>query len=148
MFLKIVVDRRNPIPYILCIGFFIWRNNMTHESSNLTNAEYYKLNGSLSKERISDLLDKDSAFDAGHIENAQTKIEEARNCFPDETTLSGSVSDLNALLKDLCGKNKEILSQIIKELEQDIETILQQADYGRSELSDADDELLNILYPN
>ena len=121
---------------------------MTHESSNLTNAEYYKLNGSLSKERISDLLDKDSAFDAGHIENAQTKIEEARNCFPDETTLSGSVSDLNALLKDLCGKNKEILSQIIKELEQDIETILQQADYGRSELSDADDELLNILYPN
>lgn len=108
---------------------------MTIEATNLTNAEYYRLNGTLSAERIEELLDLDVAREK--VSDPSAYIEEASGCYPAEDFLEHIMKQVRAVAKRVRGENRDDLDQIILDLE-DLQTeVNNQSDYGRDELRSA-----------
>lgn len=90
---------------------------MTIEASNLTNSEYYKLNGTLSAERIESLLDIETINVKDVVSRASCYISEAIQPFSAEDFLSDVIKDVNRLIKDLRGNNRVELQRILENLD-------------------------------
>jgi len=72
---------------------------------------------------------------------AQSRLNEAIGCYPDEGFLSRHLIDLQALSKRLRGENREELLRIVAALEEDESAAVREGEYGRAELRKAQDEL-------
>lgn len=105
---------------------------MNVEASNLSHAEFYRLNGALSAERCETLIDAEA--DLEQLIDASTHIDEASGCFVSEDFLSGVLSDMRALAKKVRGGNKFDLEQLIERLEEIESEEARNAEYGRDEL--------------
>ena len=110
---------------------------MTYIASNLTDAEYYKLNGTLSAERIESLLFFTDGF-SKKLYGINIKISEAKGCFPDEDAVDKIVDRLRRLQDNLRGNNKETLDEIISDFDEIVTSTNQSSEYGFSELTDAE----------
>ena len=115
---------------------------MTIEATNLTNQEYYRLNGTLSAERIEDLLRFDCAIDSSSDPSAY--IDEAEGCFPKEDFLEHIIKKVRAVSKRVRGENKDDLDQILIDLEDLQSSVNNDSEYGRDELRKASDEILAV----
>ncbi len=81
------------------------------EGTNLSNNEYYKLNGSLSSDRIEALLDLDGLME--FVSGTHYYLEEAQGQFPEEDFLCGVVNKLHKLADKLRGDNKAAVLDIV-----------------------------------
>ena len=109
------------------------------DSHEMTHSEYLRLNGTLSQERIEQLvtLQEESGLLAEGIDSAKVHIEEGMTQFPAEDFLEPIKSRLVELQKNLRGRNREELSGIIEALDDLAQTTFYGADYGRNELHKA-----------
>jgi hypothetical protein len=107
---------------------------MTIEATNLTNEEYYRLNGTLSAERIESLLNITANVDDS---SPAAYIEEAMGTFPKEDFLESVIKKVRAVAKRVRGDNKDDLDQILLDLEDLQSSVNNNSDYGRSELDNA-----------
>lgn len=119
------------------------------DSSALTHEEAFRLNGTLSEQRIEALLEE--AAGAPHAEDIGPKVDEARGQFPDEDFFSeceeellGHLDALKELAKSVRGNNKAEIQSIIDRLEQclatvkrKVEEVVNSAEEGRIGLSEA-----------
>jgi len=105
---------------------------MTHDSSNMTHAEYYLLNGTLSPVRCEELIEVSDAMNrvAGHAGG----IDEALGQFPDEDFLQEIIDDLGTLARNLRLDNRQTCKDIVKALELLQTETNQAAEHGREEL--------------
>lgn len=116
---------------------------MTFTATNLTDAEYFKLNGALSADRIESLLFISEGL-GGKLSGIQTKITEAHGCFPNEDEYDKIVDRLRRLQDNLRGNNKEILDKIISAFVEITASANQSSEYGIAELNDAEDILASF----
>jgi hypothetical protein len=107
---------------------------MTIEATNLTNKEYYRLNGTLSEERIEALLEIDVNVDGS---SPAAYIDEAMGTFPNEDFLEHIIKKVREVAKRVRGDNKDDLDQILLDLEDLQDKVNNDSDYGRSELENA-----------
>lgn len=109
------------------------------ESSEMTNAEYLRLNGALSLERMHEMvrLEEESGFLASAAESAKVYVQEGMTQFPAEDFLENIKQRLIDLQKSTRGSNREALAGIIESLDDLAQTTFYAADYGRSELHNA-----------
>lgn len=108
-------------------------------SSNLTHAEYFRLYGSLTEERIQELLDLEAT--APKVESAIVHIQEGMAQFPAEDFLEPIKQRLLELEKNIRGANKETMKGIIESLDDLAQCTFYGADAGRDELRKALSEL-------
>src|SRR5205085_12052465 len=103
---------------------------------NLDHEEYARLHGGLlSPERVDEVLE---AFHAlPDVEAIDTKIHEARGCFPAEDFLSEVISLAGTLKARSRGANKDFADRLFAMLEDVAQCTFNAADYGRAELNDA-----------
>lgn len=105
------------------------------ESSNLSHAEYFLLNGALSEERTEQALtDLDEAISLDVREYAPY-AEEARSGFASEDFMQEEVSDLHYFAKRLRGNNKEEFLTYIENIETKLQELRGQVEYGNEQLS-------------
>jgi len=103
--------------------------------SNMTNAEYFAANGTLSAERIEELLAKEATLPS--IEDAKIYIKEAFYPFPAEDFLSGVINDVAELIKSVRGSNKDAAKALFANLEDIQMTTFYAVDAQASELKEA-----------
>lgn len=102
---------------------------------NLTHAEQYRINGTLSAEAIESLLDTSEALEkAGGV---TSQLSEALGCFPAEDFLASFIDDLHELAKRLRGDNRAEAMRLIESAEDLQQCVFNEGDYGRSELREA-----------
>lgn len=105
------------------------------ESSNLSHAEYFHLNGVLSEDRTASVLvELEEALECSVVEYAPY-AEEARSGFASEDFMQEEVSDLHYFAKRLRGSNKEELRQYIENIENKLQELRGQVEYGNEQLS-------------
>jgi hypothetical protein len=104
-------------------------------ATNLTNAEHFRLNGTLPEDRIEELLTLDAQLQA--VKGIDAHVEEAMTQYPAEDFLSGILSQLHALAKNVRGDNREKVVWIIEQLDDIAQCTFNAADYGRDELRQA-----------
>ena len=114
-------------------------------STSLTNKEYFKLNGTLSAERIEGLLDLESAVYVDVLEDIITSTKEAITQFPEEDFLQPVISELNTLLKTLRGDNRLALANIITAVEDIQSDITNSSEYALANLNSAIETINNII---
>ena len=105
---------------------------------NLTNAEAFRIYGTLPADRIEQLIDRTESVNADTLEGVASDIEEARGCFPDEDFMGALIESLWGLEGNLRGANKETIKRIIEQAEQLNTEICQSAECGREKLTDAE----------
>lgn len=114
--------------------------------SNMPYSEEYRINGTLCRKSIEELIDY---FDAtsnvlDNLSSAIDEIKEAKGCFPEEDALSKTVERLEALSKRIRAfESKCLLEQITEEVRSHITSLQQSAEYGDEKLTSAIN-LLNI----
>lgn len=101
---------------------------------NYSNAELFKLSGTLPSDRIETLLDCESKLNL--VADYKTKVQEAYYCFISEGFADNELQQLKALCKSLRGNNRSQLENIIESLENTIASEVSNAAYGRDELRD------------
>ena len=106
---------------------------MTIYATNMTHAEYFRVNGTLPAERIEALLDIASNEDQ-FIGNWVDTIQEARGCYVPEDFLQSRITELQALAKSMRGANRQALFDIVARIEDDIREQVQSSEYGADEL--------------
>lgn len=111
--------------------------------SSMTDREYFLQHGTLSLERIEQLLDQHEAGAAIDTAAVLIKIGEARAQYPEEDFAHSIVSRLQTLTKHVRGANREELQGIIESFEDLLQCQFNSTDYAMSELRDA----ANILDP-
>lgn len=109
------------------------------ETSNMSHAECFKLNGDLSLERIEQLIDNQLKEDT--LPSVECKIEEAVGQFPNEDFLQDIINDIGDIAKRLRGDNKKEMMDIMDRLDEIQMSTLHSSEYGMQELEDA----LNII---
>lgn len=102
---------------------------------NLTHEEYFRIYGTLTEQRISELLDEVSA--APNVESVAIHINEGMGQFPAEDFLEAIKTRLVELQKNVRGQNKEDLKGIIEALDDVAQTTFYAAEAGRDELQKA-----------
>lgn len=103
--------------------------------SSMTAEEEFRMNGTLSGQRVSELLDASAQLES--IKDIDACIEEARAQYPAEDFLASFKDRLGQLVNNLRGDNKEKGKALMASIE-DIEmTTFYAADYGRKELNKA-----------
>lgn len=112
--------------------------NYTDGDSNLTNEEYYKVHGTLSNQRIEELLDLTAETD---LFGARVSIQEAKASVFEEDAFSRALKDLYTVAKKLRGDNKEALKDAIDELEQ----VVTRCQYDAEEVLDQLNQALRAL---
>lgn len=103
--------------------------------SNITAKEEFRLTGTVSGDRLDELLDRSEALDK--LEGLDAHIEEAKCQYPAEDFLSGITDRLHELAKRLRGDNRQEVLGIIEALDDIGQTTFYASDYGRSELGKA-----------
>jgi len=104
-------------------------------SSNLTHEEFFRLNGTLTQERIEELLDAASAaLDPGTV---AAHVLEARASFPSEDCLSEVLKGLGELAKKIRGANRDACNELFEKLDSLANQINQSTEYGAEELTKA-----------
>ncbi|MFI3187894.1 MAG: hypothetical protein QX198_18110 [Methylococcaceae bacterium] len=114
---------------------------MTIESSAMTNAEYYNLNGTLSDERIERLLDVEDLMEVVDPENLVTQLEEVTNAFPNEEFAEDLIYELYNLAPELADNHAKTLYSILERLEHRIQATMNDANYGIDILQELISEL-------
>lgn len=99
--------------------------------SNLSPAEEYRLNGTLSCETIETLLESHAKFEA--VQDVGN-LDEARGCFPEEDCLQEHIEDLRRVAKGMRGDNRALLLGLAEELEDTQAEIAVASEYGISEI--------------
>lgn len=102
---------------------------------NLTHAEQYRINGTLSAEAIESLLDTSEALEKA--EGVTSQLSEALGCYPAEDFLASFIEDLHNLSKRLRGDNRDEALRLIESAEDLQQCVFNEGDYGRSELREA-----------
>ena len=104
------------------------------ESSNLTHAEYFHLNGQLSTERTEQLVTELEQAQSFDVREFASYAQEATAGYPSEDFMHEQVSDLHYFAKRLRGDNKQELLRIIEAIDDALQCQFNASDYGRSEL--------------
>ena len=107
--------------------------------SNMTVVEEFNLNGTLSQETIEqniDLLESIHQLQDS-VDDVDSKIHDAKCQFPEEDFLNEIINRIGTLAKKLRGDNKDEAMAIAECLEDIAQCTFNAADYGRSELQDA-----------
>lgn len=104
------------------------------EAHNLTHAEYFHLNGALSKQRTEEILSTLHDAQALDVREYASYAQEAQGGFPAEDFLADVLSDLHNLTKFVRGDNKKELLRIISNLDDIAQCQFNAADYGRERL--------------
>lgn len=102
-------------------------------SSNMTHEEFYRVNGTLTPERIDSMFEKCDEAEAW--QDLTPCIQEAHSCFIEEDFLQKEILKLQAFAKRLRGDNKAELLQLIEDMEGEITQAIASAEYGVSELN-------------
>jgi len=102
---------------------------------NATNAEVFRVQGTLPAERIEALLDLETQANA--LEAVSAHIDEAKGCFVAEDCLQAHLDDLRRLLKNMRGVNRAELACIIEQIELTQTELAREGEYGASELNEA-----------
>jgi len=102
---------------------------------NLTPAEQYRINGTLSAETIESLLETSEALEKAQDITGQ--LSEALGCYPAEDFLASFIDDLHKLAKRLRGDNRDEAMRLIESAEDLQQCVFNEGDYGRSELREA-----------
>ncbi|HEO0817003.1 hypothetical protein WKH82_17405 [Acinetobacter baumannii] len=105
--------------------------------SNMTPEEEYRLNGTLCAPTIESLLDAHYEIENLDFDGAETYIKEARTCFPAEDVLTTQIQEIRRIANRLRGANKLQLLDAVEQLENIQDELVQQAEYGQSELGKA-----------
>lgn len=105
------------------------------ESSNLTHAEYFHLNGNLSLERVENVLDDLHQAQDMDVREYADYAQEARAGFAEEDFLQEEISDLHYFAKRLRGDNKKDLITYIEAIENKLQELRGQVEYGNEQLS-------------
>ena len=108
--------------------------------SNMSNAEYFKYNGTLSAERVEYLLDLEDKAGNDVFKELSDECREAKPSI-EEDFLSDVVEDLQRLLKCVRGENRQLVADIIEQLEQKQTELRQAMEYTNEKL----DEIFNAL---
>jgi hypothetical protein len=107
------------------------------DASNMSNAEYFSLNGTLSCDRIESLLAIEESKLGFDPDDVRVKIKEARGCAFKEGDLSDELQALRELLLNVRGANRDTLGAIVENMSNVVARLLQDAEYLISELDDA-----------
>ena len=113
---------------------------MTIDSTNLTNAEYFRLNGNLSNDRIESLLDLEETAESVNLDNLGTNLEEIRGSFPYDEFAEDVIYELEQLAGLLNDEQAIDLYRIIKTLEHRVISLIDEANYGISLTQDLIDK--------
>ncbi|MGF6599818.1 hypothetical protein P3T23_004552 [Paraburkholderia sp. GAS448] len=105
------------------------------DASGMSNAEFYRLNGTMSEERIVALLDGEAA--APDLGSVVCDLGEAKAGFPAEDCASALLEGMQKLAKRMRGDNRAALLELVGELEQLQTSLANDADYGRDKLDAA-----------
>lgn len=103
------------------------------DSINMTHEEFYRVNGTLTPERIDSMFNKCDEAEAW--QDLTPCIQEARSCFIEEDFLQNHIQQLQAFAKRRRGDNKAVLLDLIECMEGDITQAIASAEYGASELN-------------
>lgn len=103
-------------------------------SSNMTHEEFYRVNGTLTPERIDSLLDEKGTLEAFDVREYVPCAQEAKGCFIGEDFMQEHLDDLKDIAKRLRGDNRNSLLMLIDRMESTIQEACQSAEYGASEL--------------
>lgn len=105
------------------------------DSTNMTHAEHFRMNGTLSEARCLELIDLSEQ--APIYKDAITKIGEAIGQFPAEDFTSDISDRLHNIAKRLRGNSKSNLLSVIEALDDLTQCTFYATEYGRSELHGA-----------
>lgn len=105
--------------------------------SSMTDREYFRYHGTLSPERIEQLIAQQEEGEAVDVAGALVKIGEAAAQYPEEDFGHEIKSRLQALVKFVRGSNREELLGIIESFDDLLQCQFNSTDYGLSELRDA-----------
>jgi hypothetical protein len=105
---------------------------MTLDSANMTHAEHYRLNGTLSPARCEELIEIADAVD--RTVDLTSGIDEALRQYPNEDFLQEAITDLGYLARGLRGANRTMCKDVIDTLELLQTETNYAAEYGREEL--------------
>lgn len=112
------------------------------DASNMTHAEYFRLNGTLNEARCRDLIDLSGEVDS--VSGIDAQIEEGMAQYPAKDFLAGIMDRLHALTKTMRGANRDDLKGIIEALDDLAQTTFYASEYGREELNKALTTLGNL----
>jgi hypothetical protein len=104
------------------------------DCANMTHLEVYRVNGTLSTERLESLLDASEQAIDTDVSNWKATLQEARSCYLSEDFLDARISDLQALAKSLRGNNRQALFDIIATIQDDVLQAVQSSEYGADEI--------------
>lgn len=104
------------------------------QASNMTHEEFYRVNGTLTPERIDAILSERDTLEAFDVREFAPCAQEARGCFIAEDFAQEHLYDLRDIAKRLRGDNRNSLLMLIERLESTIQEACQSAEYGASEL--------------
>ncbi|MFW6855320.1 hypothetical protein ACODYM_28935 [Burkholderia gladioli] len=102
---------------------------------HLSNAEFFRMHGTLPPARIEALLDVGDRL--AEVKSVDAYIREGMAQLPAEDFLADVMSRLQDIAKRLRGANKEQLLGCVESLDDVAQTTFNAADYGRSELDKA-----------
>lgn len=107
---------------------------MNIESSNLTHAEYFHLNGNLSVERTEKALHDLQQAQALDVREYASYAEEARSGFVQEDFLMPEIGLLRDFSKRLRGDNKKELLAYIEAIENELQQLQSSQEYAQDQL--------------
>ncbi|MGE8165211.1 hypothetical protein ACQKRQ_34310 [Paraburkholderia sp. NPDC080076] len=105
------------------------------EASGLSNAEFYRLNGTMSIDRIEALLDREAA--APDLGGVACDVDEAKAGFPDEDCAAALIERMQKLAKRMRGDTRRELLELVAELETLQTSLANSAEYGCEKLKSA-----------
>lgn len=103
-------------------------------SSTMTNDEFYKINGTMSDERINAMLDSEGNYEEMHVGNFQRNAQEALAGMIDKDFLCDEVDYLKQFGKSMRGNNKVEFMSLVKRIEDALKQQIANSEYGKSEL--------------
>lgn len=104
------------------------------DSANMTHEEFYRVNGTLTPERIDSLLDEQSNLESFDVREFTAYAQEARGCYIGEDFAQEHLDDLRDIAKRLRGDNRNSLLMLIDRLQDSVKEAVGNAEYGASEL--------------
>jgi hypothetical protein len=113
--------------------------------SSMTPEEEFRIFGKISRASTEMLLDVYAAVGDGGVDDVQIHVQEALAQYPAEDFLSGILRQLNILVANVRGSNKEKLLGIIESLDDVAQTTHYATEYGRGELYVALNKIKPVL---
>lgn len=102
--------------------------NPPYHFANLTDQEYFNLRGTLTSERIQELIDQSALVEAAS--EAKSALQDALGVYPCEDCLQSVIDDLKQLAKNLRGENKNEVNSILLGVEERQNQLHNQSEYG------------------